>query len=394
MFSVSLGIGALIAGLASAAVAVYNTHKVEEANEANIEAQNKINAENRNFTEEQNEITREREDNALQRKVNDAQAAGLSPLAAISGQGASASVPLNYTGQAGQVQPATMDWSGVTSMLESGMTEQGALYRSKKQIEDNQDARNMQNAQFYANLDLTDKLAQRQRDLALTLEDKRTALKLVEIDNNFLKWSEEAKNTVGLENEKLHYKAYSDTVEIYAAETKASIEYLRSIGVPPRVIKTTDFEKYKKGKQQSINAINNASNAYLKYLNSLSPEEKAIVLSRANNYSNSNGKSLGLKFGADGSSGVGQGQYKSASDWLRNAFGYSAGVDGSVSSGMAEGSAHSLTFREMDKVMKAASFFKNVYVWQYVPKYVPYDKYYKAPDFSARKKYREYYGGF
>ena len=45
MFSVSLGIGALIAGLASAAVSAYNANKVSEANKANIEAQNNINAE-------------------------------------------------------------------------------------------------------------------------------------------------------------------------------------------------------------------------------------------------------------------------------------------------------------------------------------------------------------
>lgn len=383
-------ISAVVAGVSS----YHNQKATAAANEANIEAQEQVNAENREFTAEQNEITRQREDNALQRKVNDAQAAGLSPLAAISGQGASAAVPLNYSGQAGQVQPATYDTSGIVSALSSLSTDLGSFGQNENRIKDNKDARNVQNAQFYANLEMTDKLAERQRDLALTLEDKRTALKLVEIDNSYLKWSEEAKNVVGLENEKLHYKAYKDNVDMYAAETKASIDYLQSIGVHPRIIKTNNFEAYKKGKQQSINDINRSSHSYLVYLSKLSPQEQAIVLSRANAYGNNNSRSLGLKLGANGSSGVGQGQYKSASDWFRNAFGYTAGVDGSTSSGVQESSSNSLTFREADRVLKAAQFFRGVYVWQYVPDYVPYDKYYKAPDFSAKKKYYDYYGGF
>lgn len=393
MFSVSLGIGALIGGLAAAAASVYNSKKTQEANEVNIEAQNKINQENKNFTEEQNEITREREDMALQRKVNDAQAAGLSPLAAISGQGASASTPLNYTGQAGYVQPETMDWSGVTSMLESGMTEQGSIYQKHMEIKDNQDARDLQNTQFYDNLKSTEDLAQKQRENALKIADKQVAAKLVEIDNDYLKWSEQAKNTVGIANSELSYKAYQDTVQSYAQETKASIDYLRSIGVPPRVVRTNNWKKYLEGKQASINNINRATQSYLSYLNTLSPQEKAIVFAHANAYGNNKGKSLGLKLNTNVADGVGQGSAegkKSASDWIRNSFGYGFGVDGSSQNGESSSSSQSLTFREMDKVLKASSFFKDVYVWQYVPDYHNNSPKYTPPKFSAKERYKGY----
>lgn len=381
MFSVSLGIGALVAGLAAAAVSAYNTKKTQEANEANIEAQEKINQENKNFTEEQNEITREREDTALQRKVNDAQAAGLSPLAAISGQGAAASTPLNYTGQAGYVQPETMDWSGVTSMLESGMTEQGSIYQKNLEIKDNKDARNLQNTQFYDNLKSTEDLAQKQRENALKIADKQVAAKLVEIDNDYLKWSEQAKNTVGIANSELSYKAYQDTIQSYAQETKASIDYLRSIGVPPRVVRTNNWQKYVEGKQSSINSINRATQSYLSYLNTLSPQEKAIVFAHANSYGNNKGKSLGVKLNTNTNNSTG---------WLGNAFGVGVGVDGSAQNGESSSSSQSLTFREMDKVLKASSFFKDVYVWQYVPDYKNTSPKYTPPKFSAKDRYKGY----
>lgn len=78
----------------------------------NAYTQNKINQQNLAYAEQQTAITREREDNALQRKVADAKAAGLSPLAALGSTGAQASNALNYSAQAPQ-----MDFTGVISSL-------------------------------------------------------------------------------------------------------------------------------------------------------------------------------------------------------------------------------------------------------------------------------------
>uniref|UniRef100_A0AAU8AXE8 DNA pilot protein n=1 Tax=Dulem virus 253 TaxID=3145730 RepID=A0AAU8AXE8_9VIRU len=73
----------------------YNT-ELNDRNQANWNAEfeyNKaINQRNFDYSVEQNELTRQREDNAIQRRVSDAESAGLSPLAVVGSGGASSSV--------------------------------------------------------------------------------------------------------------------------------------------------------------------------------------------------------------------------------------------------------------------------------------------------------------
>lgn len=95
-------LGNAVGGLFGAGASIFNNERniraQKRANDVNEALQREMNQQNQenwqtafDYTREQNELTRQREDNAIQRQVADAESAGLSPLAVAGTGGASAS---------------------------------------------------------------------------------------------------------------------------------------------------------------------------------------------------------------------------------------------------------------------------------------------------------------
>lgn len=91
-----------VGGFLGAGASIFNNERniraQKRANEANIALQREMNQQNQenwqaefDYTKQQNDLTRQREDNAIQRQVADAESAGISPLAVAGIGGASAS---------------------------------------------------------------------------------------------------------------------------------------------------------------------------------------------------------------------------------------------------------------------------------------------------------------
>lgn len=89
--------------------------------------QKDTNDDNKQFVEQQNNITREREDTAIQRKISDAKAAGISPLSVLGSGGASTSTPLSYTAQAPQFDVSQI----VGSLINSSQISQSSYEKQQ-----------------------------------------------------------------------------------------------------------------------------------------------------------------------------------------------------------------------------------------------------------------------
>lgn len=95
-------LSSIIGGVLGAGASIFNNERnireQKKANAANEALQREMNQQNQenwqaefDYTKQQNELTRQREDNAIQRQVADAESAGISPLAVAGTGGASAS---------------------------------------------------------------------------------------------------------------------------------------------------------------------------------------------------------------------------------------------------------------------------------------------------------------
>jgi len=94
----------------------------------NAISQNAQNNKNIAFQREQNEITRGREDNAIQRQMADAELAGVNPFALAGSSGASAATMNAPQGQAPQVD---IDTSGIMA----GIAKMGEFKKSQAEID-------------------------------------------------------------------------------------------------------------------------------------------------------------------------------------------------------------------------------------------------------------------
>lgn len=95
-------LGNLAGGLLGAGASIFNNERniraQKRANDSNIDLQREMNQQNQSnwqsefdYLKQQNDLTRQREDTAIQRQVADAESAGISPLAVAGSGGASAS---------------------------------------------------------------------------------------------------------------------------------------------------------------------------------------------------------------------------------------------------------------------------------------------------------------
>ena len=135
---ISLGLAALIGGIASAAAGItngalaYNAQKkanetnleqVQQANEAQMQQVRELNAFNAAEAQKARDWETEMSNTQIQRSMADYQAAGLNPLLAAT-NGATYNAPASASGsmasiKAGHVQPAALDLSGVASAFSS-----------------------------------------------------------------------------------------------------------------------------------------------------------------------------------------------------------------------------------------------------------------------------------
>lgn len=148
-------IGNFAGGLFSAGASIFNNERniraQERANDANEALQREMNQQNQenwqtefDYVKEQNALTRQREDNAIQRQVADAESAGISPLAVAGTGGASASsvnsAPVAPEMQAPFVQAPQSDLSIMNALFQHSLNAitQDRDLTSKEKIADMQ----------------------------------------------------------------------------------------------------------------------------------------------------------------------------------------------------------------------------------------------------------------
>lgn len=148
-------IGSALGGIVSAGASIFNNERnikaQKRANNANIALQREMNQQNQenwqsefDYTKQQNDLTRQREDNAIQRQVADAEQAGISPLAVAGSGGASASTvnsaPSAPEMQAPFVQAVQSDLSVMNALFQHSLNAitQDRDLSSKEKIADMQ----------------------------------------------------------------------------------------------------------------------------------------------------------------------------------------------------------------------------------------------------------------
>lgn len=148
-------IGDAVGGILGAGASIFNNERniraQKRANNANEALQREMNQQNQenwqaefDYTKQQNELTRQREDNAIQRQVADAESAGISPLAVAGTGGASASTvnsaPSAPEMQAPFVQAPQSDLSVMNALFQHSLNAitQDRDLTSKEKIADMQ----------------------------------------------------------------------------------------------------------------------------------------------------------------------------------------------------------------------------------------------------------------
>ncbi len=191
MFSAIIGsvvVAALVGGLISAGTSMYNAHKQEEMNDELLEREDDKIQQTKELQEEQ----WRREDSALQRKVSDARAAGLSPLAALGATG-SPSTPINYTGSAGQVQAPQMDMSHVMGLLSSLATDATQMRNTDVNAETQNEATRAHTAEVFAQIDSQEKMAKLSASTSLKVADTQQKTAIIEVNAGIDKANQQTK---------------------------------------------------------------------------------------------------------------------------------------------------------------------------------------------------------
>lgn len=281
--NVEVATGALIvSAIATMASAVMNWFSSSSTNKRNIAA-----------AEEQNEITRAREDTALQRRVADARAAGLSPLAAIDTGAAAASQGIT----AQQIAPQ-MDLSQLVGALSTWSNATETQRHNVATEEAGTAALNEQIRQF-------DKTFEQQHEFKLMdneLKNKEITLKTNELTEKVRQFNEDLKER----------KYEHDRSELQSAIDYVYKDYEQiseQLGFQPEheYIDVSTDEGWKNFQNKMMyweEGLEMTLNKY--YVVRTEPGHKADSFSINANKSNSTSGGINLNQGADGTSkGIG-----------------------------------------------------------------------------------------
>lgn len=249
--------------------------------------QQKTNRENREWQEGQNAITRQREDNAHQREVADLQAAGLSPLANMSGAGVS--TPLASEMDAPQID---------TSAILDAMALQEQKREFDKDLEERKatrlqdaDQREKDREITKDSIEASKEIAQENRKSAESINDKQLKLEVEKYNEN----QENLNITLEQANNDRNYESMKD-LERQSEENYQN--FSNTWGYLPTK-QYTDLESYTKAKEE----IDKFTSQVIKNL-ALSGDNQDPLTSASNSTSTGTGASGGVKFGGGVSAGA------------------------------------------------------------------------------------------
>lgn len=372
-------VGMLVATVVSSVVAAgtsaYNSHKQEQMNNELLDREDdKI-----QMTKELQEKQWAREDTALQRKVSDARAAGLSPLAALGATG-SPSTPINYTGSAGQVQAPQMDLSNTLGLLSSLATDATSMRNTDVNANTQSEATRAHTAEVKAQIDSQEKMAKLSANTSLKVADTQQKTAIIEVNAGIDKANQQTKYLYDLMTSDEEKNNVSQIMDVSKQVNDYRLQLASSVGFNAKVEYFDDWSEYEQfQKEQSENWLN-AQQEMIDYFNSLKPEEQANYYTWSKN--SGKNKSLTGAFGLDrgksnsssqsdslGSQGKNKPSWsQSIMDSVMSKIGFN--VSGGYTSGESNGESYG-TDTSMQQLRQASSFYlKNkcaigVYVGKY-----------------------------
>lgn len=243
-------------------------------NERNIQMQKEINAQNLQNATELQEKAWERDDNAFQRAVADAEKAGFSPLAVLQGGTSGNTVNNPY-----QAQSPTSDITGlITSLI------------SASQINQKQQEINLNKENSQANTETTKKqLELQEKELNSNLTFKNKELEIMA--QNQTSQIEQFKKTMALQTQQLQQAIKQNEHEnMKDVSEKTYREYQmfsEQYGVNPRSQKFTNFNEYCK-------AVENYNDKIIKFNKIIKEELKETYNSYSKATSASGSGSVGV----------------------------------------------------------------------------------------------------
>lgn len=380
MFSIgailtSVVVAAVVGGLINAGTSAYNAHKQEQMNDELLEREDdKIQQ-----TKELQEKQWEREDSALQRKVSDARAAGLSPLAALGATG-SPSTPINYTGSAGQVQAPQMDLSNTLGLLSSLATDATQMRNADVSADAQNKATRAHTAEVMAQIDSQEKMAKLSANTSLKVADTQQKTAIIEVNAGIDKSNQQTKYLYDLMTSDEEKNNVSQIMDVSKQVNDYRMQLASSVGFNAKVVYFDDWSEYEKfQKEQSENWLN-AQQEMIDYFGSLGPEQQANYYTWSKN--SGKNKSLTGAFGLDrgksnsssqsdslGSQGKTKPSWsQSIMDSVMSKIGFN--VSGGYASGENDGESYG-SDTSMQQLRQASSFYlKNkcaigVYVGKY-----------------------------
>ena len=281
-------LGAGIAATAGLIASAYNNYQT-----------NKTNKENQEWTSEENEKTREAEAHALQTRTEDAVNAGFSPLAALDTGAAQVSSPLQYRGDAAQMDFSSM----IGAVSDAGMTISNQYAQEKLQKEQLKDNSKNRDSQYQ----IAQLQCQSQKDIASA--NIASAEQMAD-DANRLKWIEMNQNYSVAQN---NLQALLSRQDTDVAKANADIlhqqnqETIKSMDAWAQTMHLhVNYKYYDCSTEQGLQEYNTAMSYFQSQLqtgfhnmsawyNSASPEERAQLWSKSTNESRNNGFGLNSK---------------------------------------------------------------------------------------------------